>query len=109
MKVIQFNKTESKHDIVYKDLVFKLEVIPRDFGCTLIYYTTDEVENEFLPYERRYVVGERKVRRRWFDRFLGLSFESKVLFQLKKLKQDVHKQMEQDKEVDGLMRVIYEE
>lgn len=105
MKVVPLHKNEDKHSIVYSGFVFKLDVIPRPFGCVLIYYTTDADECSDI----RYVVGSRSVRRKWYDRFFKGLYEKRVLSSLKCLKQNILNDIGEDMDFQKLMQVIYEE
>ena len=104
--VVPIKKDLKKWDIMHKDKIFNLDVVPRKYGCDVLYYFDgDENLGPFVINHRR-IVKHRKVRLNWFDRFAGRTLESKVVSSVAFMKKELLRELERVSEVDDILNKL---
>ena len=104
MEVVSINKQiqKSDHDIKWKDRVFHLDVVPKKYGCAVLYYFDCSQQVGPFVTEHRHVVGQKKIRKRWFDKFLGLTLKKKAMSAVHVLKRDIMEELNRVNEADEI-------
>lgn len=115
--VTPIREAPSKYDIVWKDKIFKLDIVVHDDGFIVEYFIEEEIyfpdfirtmvkdQGDKLPTRKAGVVGD-YVRLWWWERCLGFKIENKIKKVVVRLRKELQASIKKTEVLEGIKKVV---